>query len=174
MEQEKRSLSRLRSKLSRFKYPLLILLLGAFFLLLPGKESRTDKIEETAPVESAEQPDCEARLEEILSQVQGAGKVRVMLTVRSGPETVYQQDTRLDTDSQEGSEGIREENATVLISRGGGTEEPVVSQVLGPDYCGAIVVCQGADNPQVKLSVVQAVCSVTGLGADQVTVLKMK
>lgn len=174
MKQEKRKLSELWPKLLRFKYPLLILLLGAFLLLLPGKGARTDQTAEAAPTESAEQPDCEARLEEILSQVQGAGKVRVMLTVRSGPETIYQQDTKLDTDSEEGSESNREENATVLISRGSGTEEPVISQVLGPDYWGAIVVCQGADNAQVKLSVVQAVCSVTGLGADQVTVLKMK
>lgn len=174
MEQEKRKLSQLWPKLRKFKYPLLILLLGAFLLLFPGKGVRTNQTAEQEPTESVEKPDCEERLEEILSQVQGAGKVRVMLTVRSGPETIYQQDTRLDTDSEEGSENIREENNTVLISQGSGTEEPVISQVLGPDYCGAIVVCQGADNPQVKLSVVQAVCSVTGLGADQITVLKMK
>ena len=43
-----------------------------------------------------------------------------------------------------------------------------------PVYKGAVVVCEGADHASVKLNIVQAVSSLTGLGSDKITVLKMK
>ena len=39
---------------------------------------------------------------------------------------------------------------------------------------GAIVVCQGGDNATVRLAIIEAVSNVTGLGADKISVLKMK
>jgi len=36
------------------------------------------------------------------------------------------------------------------------------------------VVCQGADDPAVRLAVSQAVSSVTGISTDRISVLKMK
>ena len=51
---------------------------------------------------------------------------------------------------------------------------PEVQQVLPESYRGAIVVCQGADSPAVKLAIVEAVSRATGLGADSISVLKMK
>ena len=50
----------------------------------------------------------------------------------------------------------------------------LISQVLAPVYQGAVVVCQGGDQPGIRLQVVEAVCDATGLSADKVTVLKMK
>ena len=41
-------------------------------------------------------------------------------------------------------------------------------------YLGVIVVCEGADSPAVRLAIVEAVSDVTGLGADRISVLKMK
>ena len=54
------------------------------------------------------------------------------------------------------------------------TQNGLVRQINPPSYQGAIVVCQGADSPSVRLAIVQAVSSVTGLGTDHITVLKMK
>lgn len=168
-------ISKLSSRFHKMKYPLLILLLGTFLMLLPGKQNAEETQEPAASAESVDPvSDCEARLEEILSEIQGAGKVSVMLTVKSGERTIYQQDTDLDTDQSGSGESRRAQNSTVLISHGSGNEEAVVTQVVGPEYRGAVVVCGGADNARVKLAIVQAVSSVTGLGADQITVLKMK
>lgn len=167
--------SKLATGFQKMKYPLLILLIGAFLMLLPGKGNQKPKTETEVPAGTADPvSDCEARLENILSKIQGAGQVSVMLTVKSGEQTLYQQDTELDTDQDGTGENRRERNSTVLVSSGSSNEEAVISQVVGPEYRGAIVVCGGADDAKVKLAVVQAVCSVTGLGADQVTVLKMK
>ncbi len=38
---------------------------------------------------------------------------------------------------------------------------------------GAVVVCEGADNASVKLDILRAIGSYTGLGSDKITILKM-
>lgn len=38
---------------------------------------------------------------------------------------------------------------------------------------GVVVVCQGAENPKVRLDILRAVNSYTGFSSDRVTVLKM-
>ncbi|MFR4414339.1 MAG: hypothetical protein ACLT4C_03190 [Butyricicoccus sp.] len=48
-----------------------------------------------------------------------------------------------------------------------------VKRVL-PVFRGAVVLCDGADDASVRLSVTQAVSTVCGIGADKVTVLKMQ
>lgn len=39
---------------------------------------------------------------------------------------------------------------------------------------GAVVVCEGAENPTVRLNVTNAVAAYTGLGSDKIRVMKMK
>ena len=54
------------------------------------------------------------------------------------------------------------------------TETGLVRQTLEPIYRGAVVLCDGADQSGVRLAIVNAVSSVTGLGADRICVLKRK
>lgn len=112
----------------------------------------------------------EEQLSEILSMVQGAGKVSVMLTVAQGEQTIYQTDT--DTNSSGDNYGLRE--STVIISDSARNEEGLIRQVDPPVYLGAVVVCQGADRPGVRLAIAEAVSKLTGLGADKISILKMK
>ena len=120
---------------------------------------------EPAPVfESG--PTLEERLEQLLGQIDGAGEVRVLLTEESGRETLFQTDSQASGDSRS--------DDTVLVESADRQETGLVRQTLEPVYRGAVVLCQGADRPSVKLAVVEAVRCVTGLGADAISVLKMK
>ena len=110
--------------------------------------------------------DLQTGLEEILSQIQGAGRVQVLLTQREGERTVYQ------TDEDSTSSGIRSD--TVLLNGSDRSQTGLVQQVNPPTYLGAVIVCQGADSASVRLAIVSAVGSVTGLSTDKITVLKMK
>lgn len=130
-------------------------------MLLP---EQTEQPEPAPIVESA--PTLEERLQQLLRQIEGAGEVRVLLTEDTGRETLFQ------TNSQ-GSGDSRSED-TVLIESADRCETGLVRQVMEPVYRGAVVLCQGADRPSVKLAVVEAVRCVTGLGADAISVLKMK
>ena len=44
----------------------------------------------------------------------------------------------------------------------------------GGGFTGAVILCQGANNAEVRLQVVEAVSAFTGLGSNRIMVLKMK
>ena len=147
----------------KYRFAILILVVGAALMLIPengqGKEN-TDT--ERAEVSLA------GELTQILGQVNGVGKVQVMLTVSSGELTVYQ----YDEDIHSGESGsVRKE--TVIVTNSDRQETGLVQQIIPPSYLGAIVVCQGADSAAVRLAVVEAVSKVTGLSSDRISVLKM-
>jgi stage III sporulation protein AG len=62
---------------------------------------------------------------------------------------------------------------TVIVMDGNREETGLVKQVLPPVYRGAVIACQGADSANIRLAIVEAVKSVTGLSSDRITVLKM-
>lgn len=150
------------------RYILLILAVGISFMLLSGKQ----KPQETAlpSVISDATPSVSQQLEEILAQIHGAGRVRLLLTLSSGEETVYQTDENRSDGQDSGS--IRTE--TVMVTDSNRVQTGLISRVDPPSYLGAVVVCQGADQPSVRLAVVEAVSNATGLSTDRITVLKMK
>ena len=135
-------------------------------MCLPSREKTEDAPTQSTITAENSENSLQSMLSSILSQIKGAGKVEVLLTEARGPETMYQ------TDTNSGTETDRLD--TVIISGSDRSQTGLVRQVNPPSYMGAIVVCQGADNAQVRLAIVQAVSSVTGLGADHITVLKMK
>ena len=105
-------------------------------------------------------------LEQILSKIKGAGKVQVLLTEFRGTETVFQEDTdRADTSDR---------SDTVILTGSDREEEGLIRQINPPVYLGALIVCQGGDDPSVKLAIVEAVMRLTGLRSTEISVLKMK
>ena len=152
---------RINALFGKYKYPILVVLVGLGLLLLPTGEAQ----EPPVPVETVREASLEQRLEELLAQIEGAGAVRVLLTEDVGRETVWQTDVQSDADS------VRED--TVILEDSGRNETGLVRRTRSPSYRGAVILCQGADAPSVKLAIVEAVRCVTGLGADQISVQKM-
>lgn len=155
----------LRGLAGKYKHAILILLVGLALMLLPtGKNQHPEP--ETPAIQS-EEPDLEARLSALLRQIRGAGEVEVLLTVRTGGETHYQTDEDSQTD-------VRRSVSTVIVEDENRQELGLVRRTDPPVYQGAVVVCQGAEDPQVRLAIVEAVSCATGLGADRITVVRMK
>lgn len=156
--------------LKKYRFVILILIIGFAFMLLPAKKSNEISPANTVNASQESQPDICQQIEAILEQVDGAGKVRVMMSEAQGQETIYQIDE--DYSEEENRKDI--ENRTVIVSNGNKEETALVRKKNPPKYLGVIVVCQGADQPSVRLSVVDAVSKITGLGADRISVLRMK
>ena len=154
--------------IKKYKYSFVAVLVGVAILLLPGRKAAVEEI--TVLTEETPQKDMALELSAILSKIEGVGKVEVMLTIRSGEITYSQRDE--DISSNGDSSSLRQE--TIVLTDSERNEHPLISQVLPPQYLGAVIVCQGADQPSVKWAIVEAVSKATGLGADQITVLKMK
>lgn len=152
----------------KYRYALLVVLIGLGLMLLPGLENKTDT-SVSQPSQAVKSEDISHRLEEILSQIQGAGKVQVMLTVAQGEKIMYQ----TDEDLASGDSGTSRWD-TVIITGADRAQSGLIQQVIPPVYRGAIIVCQGAQNASVRLAIVEAVSNITGLGADKISVVKMK
>lgn len=150
--------------LKKYKYALLVLLLGMALLLIPKQ-----KEEAKAPV-LQEQEDyatrMEQRLTEILSRIEGVGQVEVALTLARDSYTHYHQDVQRS--------GEDENRKTVILSEGSAYDKAAVTTVDYPRFQGALIVCQGGGNAAVQLRLVEAVAALTGLGSDKITVVKMK
>ena len=162
--------SAIRNSIKKYRWVLLVLLVGFLLMLFPGEKT----MQQSTPLskEKAEpiQPGLAEKLEQILSQLDGAGKVRVLLTEESGQQTIYQTE-RNDRRTGE-SEEIRRD--TVILTQADRSQAGLVSRVDPPRYLGAVVLCQGADKATVRLAIVDAVSTVTGLGSDKISVWKMK
>lgn len=161
------------SKLGKYKYALLVLLCGVALMLLPHGSTQTAQTPQSdAPSQSDELLQLEQTrlaLASLLEQIDGVGSVRLLLSLSSGSERVVQTDT---ASSQ--SDGAYQTTATTVLAQSGNDRDPVVIKSYYPVFKGAVVVCEGADSAAVRLAVVQAVGSLTGLGSDKISVVKMK
>lgn len=156
----------------KYRYVAIILLVGLIFMCIPGKSSTQNDAEavETKETAASETQTLDELLSQILSKIDGAGDVQVLLTLKRGEETVYQTDEHTSVSSDTNTTQVD----TVIVSSADRDQEGLIRQVNPPTYMGVIVVCQGADSPAVRLAIVDAVSKVTGLGADRISVLKMK
>ena len=157
----------------RYKYAILILLVGAGLLLWPGGSGHTAQTGQSeAPPAYTAAETLRKDLEEILGQIQGVGTVRVLLTADSNGERQLAQNSELRySGSTAAPEDYSRTSETVLLDLND-QEAPIVTRILYPTYRGALVVCQGGDRADVKLAVTEAVSALTGLSSDRVTVAK--
>lgn len=153
----------------KYRYAVLVLIIGLSLMLLPSGGERTPSSSEQQNLAPPQTHDIEEQLTEILSSISGVGNVSVMLTTDSGQESIYQ----LDHDGNMDSAGSSR-TTTVIVSDGQRNETGLIRLINSAKYRGAIVVCQGADDPVLRLSIVEAVSNATGLGTDRISVLKMK
>ncbi len=166
----KLSLARLAEKLKSKKLIAGLLILGALLLLLApsGGKKEEAKTPEEAPEFSLEAE--ERRLATILSKIEGAGRVSVMLTVSGGVFREIAENTE-----ETSAEGKRESSKkAVTVQTGGSAQEAVTLRYLYPEYTGALVVADGAGSAGVRLRLTEAVAAVTGLKTDKISVIKMK
>ena len=159
---------RISERLSKYKYVGIILVIGLILMMIPGKDNSTAN--EAQQVPSVREDTLAEQLEKTLCCVAGAGQVKVMLAVAQGERTIYQTDSTYSQSEQH----TDTRTETILITDGQRNETGLVHQKNPPTYQGAIVLAQGADDPVVKLTLVEAVADVTGLGADKISVLKMQ
>ena len=157
---------KLRRAIETWRLPLLILALGALILLWPSGKKDEPSAEKAEAAQEAQATDMQTRLEQLLSSMDGIGRVELMLTASGSDEVFYQMDTRVSGDTRE--------ETTVFSSTQSTQKTPVVTKTKSAPYLGAVVVCDGADSATVRLRIMQAVSALTGLGSDKISVIKMK
>lgn len=123
----------------------------------------------------------EKRLEEILSNINGVGSVKVFINYSETSETVamYNENRKTSaTEETDTSGGIRKIEETdsqkeIVYQENDGNKEPIVQKIVQPKIEGAIITAKGASNINIKTSIIQAVEAATGLATHKIQVFEM-
>lgn len=182
---------------------IVILLLGVLLLVIAipvnDKDKETDgqqsgpwsggtdrQSKESGPERQSEAQDyctyMERKLEEALSQMDGAGKVRVIISLRSSEEKIVEKDhpiTRSGTSETDSQGGTREVSSvdsgeTTIYSSDSGASQPYVVKTMLPEIEGVIVLAQGAGTGNVSKNISDAIQVLFGIEAHRIRVVKME
>ncbi|MGN1146936.1 MAG: stage III sporulation protein AG [Lachnospiraceae bacterium] len=135
---------------------------------------------ETADMESYAAR-LEEKLEDLLEKMEGAGKVKVIITLRSSVEKIVEKDAPVvrsnttEADSEGGTRTVNTMDAgesTVYTSEGN-LEEPYVVKIISPEVEGVLVLAEGAGSGTVSKDISDAVQVLFDIEAHRVKVIKM-
>lgn len=123
----------------------------------------------------------EEALEEVLSAMEGAGRVKVMITLKNSAESVVEKDitTGLNTATQVSGEGSsqnsgdKEEARETVYIKDNDCSIPYVKQVICPQIAGVVVCAQGGDNQRINKNITEAIQALFGIEAHKIKIIKM-
>lgn len=123
----------------------------------------------------------EKKLEELLGQMEGAGEVRVIITLRSSSEKIVEKDapvSRTDTAEADSGGGTRTVNSvetgeSTVYANEGSYSEPYVIKTISPQVEGVVVLAEGAGSGSVSKNIVDVIQVLFGIDAHQVKVIKL-
>ena len=122
----------------------------------------------------------ESKLENILSKINGVGKADVMLTYTESTQMVpvYNKTEKTsntdESDSGGGTRKIEESDVSqeVVYEDENGKNVIATQKTVSPKIEGAIITAEGASNPTIKTSIIQAVEAATGLSTHKIQVFE--
>ena len=126
--------------------------------LLPAPGAPAVSTPETVSTAAPYKQQLEQQLEQLIGQVDGAGKTTVMLTLESGEETIYALDTL--------SGQTQSQQTHVLLEDGTALEETTHL----PTVCGVAVVCEGGGDIRVAARITELVAALLDVPTNRICV----
>lgn len=173
----------------KFMNNLLIILIVGTMLLIAASVFKADKSQEDVfkkdenkekVIENNYMEDyamlLERKLENILGEIKGVGKVKVMITLEETTEkipamnTTQNQEKTSEKDSQGGVREIIREDSSIQVVTRGSEGNIIVLKEIKPKVKGVIVVAEGAENIEIKEELYQAVKTALGISGNKVEV----
>ena len=147
------------------------LLLIMISSLLPDKKAAPAvKAERQSVCDSAAYcKDTEKRLEAFLSEIEGAGEVKVYITVGSEQRYVYATEGRHSR-----SDNKTEEEEKYVIVGGGSEKNALIETVEAPEITGAVIVCGGGGDAAVREQIYKAASAALGIPTAKIYVAKIR
>jgi len=174
------------------EYLVVVIAIGVLIIVIsglftPSETNDSKKDIAYTPAAQAQKSDnepnykLEQRLAKILSEIMGVGRVSVMITYYSGPESVLareEKNAQTNTNERDSTGGERKtvqndlETTYVMADEQSGAKKPVVIRQIASKILGVVVVAEGGDNSTVKLDIVKAVEAATGIAEYKIRVFK--
>ena len=109
--------------------------------------------------------EMENRLETLLCDVSGVGKINAFITVDGSSREIV-----LKNVEDKLIDGVKTSVESIVLVGG----KPYVTKTENPKIIGVVIVCEGADDLNVRLSINEIVQTTLKVDADSVRIIKMK
>ena len=179
----------IKSKLSKKTVSTILFIVGLSGIALiflsdyiHPSSSSSQQTQSSSNAQSTYEAQTASRLEDIIGRINGVGRVKVMVTLESGVENIYETDNKGTTDkTQNGGDSNTQtqqsnssESSHVIVDNVSGGQEALLTKQLQPEILGVVVVCDGGGNPDVQESVVNSVSTALGLPTNRISVNQMQ
>lgn len=138
-----------------------------FTTLSPSNDSSStedDNIDATFSSSQEYVSYIENKLENVITQVKGAGNVNVLITLEKGFEYIYVTEEETRTTSN----GTTVTTSTVVMVDG----EPILQEEIYPVIGGIVVVADGAGDVSVKLNIISIIQTVIDIDSSKINILE--
>lgn len=163
---------------------LLITVIAINAILSDGKEEEETVIntKENNNVKfEASNTDLESRLEDILSKINGVGKVEVLINYSETEQVVAmynenKKETATEEQDESGGTRVIKENDVqkdVIYQEKDGEKIPITQKTIMPKIEGTIITAEGAGSTEVQEKIINAVEAATGLASHKIQVFEM-
>ena len=150
---------------------LVIILFGDFNLFAKSSSTTSVSSNEITYTTSLEyEKAMEDKLKNLIARIKGAGRVDVMLTLDSGTSVVLASNDETKTVSN-GSSSTTTVSASPIILQQNGSNMPLIVEEVIPRIKGVVIVSSGAKDVNVRLNILNAVQTLTGLTNSKIQIL---
>ena len=137
-------------------------------MLIMGTDGSA-KLTNTAEVKTSS-GQLDKKLENILSRVEGAGKVKVLINYRQSGEKILAYDMESNTQEKDSNKENTSKSEVVYD----GNKMPFVLKEYMPKVEGVIIVAQGGNIESIKKQLIAGTVALLGVEEHKIEVLKMK
>ena len=123
---------------------------------------------EAKETESYYAQELEENTQRLISQIQGAGKVSVMLTYDTSEEIVWAK----DIDSKSEGDGKSDTSEKHIIIDADSGETGLEIKVVYPKIRGVAVVCTGGDDPVVQSEIKALLSALFDIGSNRISIAR--
>lgn len=125
----------------------------------------------------------EDKLEDALKDVDGVGKVKVLINLKESEQRIVEKDgteeyaETAEADAAGGSRTIGEtrvEKSTIYTADDRGQNVPYVVMTIAPTVEGVVVIAQGAGQQSVQENIIEAIQVLFDIDANKIKIVKMK
>lgn len=165
------------------KRVVIVLVVGIIFMIVgefSSNESSKEKTDEEC-IKPLQSQSVERDMEEVLGSIEGAGRVKVMITYKTSREVIREFEKReviSDTKEDDGGGGSkliqqREISDSITFEESNGCRRAVVRKEIEPEIKGVVVVAEGACDDNVRRNLQIAAKVLTGVPVHKISVFAM-
>ena len=182
MEKNKEYLQYIKKFFGKKEQWLILLLVGILLVVIAipvpkeGEEVQDETASSGSTDDEAYVRRLERRLEDALVQVQGVGKVSVMITLSASSEKIVEKDRESSSETsgenESGSSKRSSSSETSVYTGNGSNETPYITKELSPAIEGVLVIADGGDDAVVIENITEAVQALFPVDTHRIKVMK--